>query len=89
MPAIKTAIYSAVFPDELARPFAYLFADATEDRHRSAGVSRVRCGRVLEAMVDALAASGKDWACLAGVVADHDDVVEILPDELISGFRVV
>src|SRR5271157_2374325 len=44
-------------------------------------------GGVIEAPMDALRGGGKDGATLLGVVADGNHVIEILPHELIHGFR--
>src|ERR1043165_1444403 len=78
-----------VFRNELSDPTSDLVADAAEDRHRRVGVGRAGGGRVLEAMVDALGVSGEGGAGLACVVADRDDVVELLPDELFRGLGAV
>src|SRR5215210_5814617 len=51
--------------------------------------SRARGGRILEAAVDALCAAGEDGAGLLRVVADGNDVVEVLPDELFRRLRAV
>lgn len=51
------------------------------------GLARTR--RVLEAAVDALGAAGEDRAGLSGVVADGEDVVEVLADEFVGRLRPV
>src|SRR5262249_9531328 len=48
-----------------------------------------RCGRIFKRPVNPLQHTGEDWTLLFGVVADSDEDVERLPNELTHRFRSV
>lgn len=72
--------------DELFEPWADEVADLAEGGGLSASG---KGGGVGETVVDALSGAGEDGAGFAGVVADGDDVVEMLAGEFVDRFRAV
>jgi len=74
---------------EARHPLSNLIPHATKDAHARYVVSDGRRGRVLEAPVNARRVAGEDGARLLRVVADRNDIIEVLPDELINRFGAV
>src|SRR5512146_174125 len=72
----------SVFAHKLGEPGAYEVADLSEGGGLAAAGEGGGGG---ETVMDGLAGAGKDGAGFAGVVADGDDVVELLADKFVDG----